>query len=226
MFTSLIKRSQQLKWGFLFTCKPELTYRALSSNLPIFSGESSLMASFLMNQGEISALTSSGIFDRRRVFLFIITHVLRLVSMKTHQRNFKNNEMYPIRMQGLITLLLERKQCQWCGFWFPNLVAFHFFLTLQPMCRFPVSLPYIRTRNHYLKFRTFSTIFYEIPYCVFEKTYQIGYWSSWTCILETTQMRLFFIIPWVAPNPSPRSPDIHTWFSAVSCVFCLIVYYM
>jgi hypothetical protein len=46
--------------------------------------------------------------------------------------------------------------------------------------------------------------------------YQIGYWSTWTCILETTQMRLFLIMPCVAPKPSPSSPDIQTWFSAVS----------
>ena len=51
-----------------------------------------------------------------------------------------------------------------------------------------------------------------------ERTYQIGYWSTRTCILETTHMRLFFIIPCVAPKPLLRSPDIHTWFNAVSYI--------
>ena len=58
------------------TCKPEMIYFALSSNFSIFSGMSSLIACCSMNHGEISALTSSGIFDRRLVCWFIITHVL------------------------------------------------------------------------------------------------------------------------------------------------------
>lgn len=45
------------------TFKFDLTYFALSFNFSIFSGVSSLMACFIINQGEISALTSSGIFE-------------------------------------------------------------------------------------------------------------------------------------------------------------------
>ena len=49
----------------LFTYKLESIYLALLSNLTIFSGQSSLIACLSMNQGDISALTSSGIFERR-----------------------------------------------------------------------------------------------------------------------------------------------------------------
>lgn len=60
----------------LGTFKSELTYLALSSNLTILSGASSLIACFSINQGAISSLTSSGIFDSRLVCSFIITQVL------------------------------------------------------------------------------------------------------------------------------------------------------
>jgi hypothetical protein len=64
-------------FGFVkFTFKFEFTYFALLSNLEIFSGTSSWIACFSINQGEISAMTSSGIFERRLVFWFIITQVL------------------------------------------------------------------------------------------------------------------------------------------------------
>lgn len=60
----------------LFTYKLESIYLALLSNLAIFSRQSSLIACLSMNQGDISALTSSGIFERRLVSWFIITQVL------------------------------------------------------------------------------------------------------------------------------------------------------
>lgn len=59
-----------------YTLKFEFLYFALLSNFSIFSGESSLIACFSINHGEISALTSSGIFESRLVCWFIITHVL------------------------------------------------------------------------------------------------------------------------------------------------------
>ena len=59
-----------------FTFKFEFTYFALLSNFEIFSGTSSWIACFSITQGEISALTSSGIFERRLLFSFIITQVL------------------------------------------------------------------------------------------------------------------------------------------------------
>lgn len=70
--TSLDISMKLLKITFKF----ERTYLAVSSNFCILVGFSSLMACLLMNHGEISALTSSGIFDRRLVCWFIITHVL------------------------------------------------------------------------------------------------------------------------------------------------------
>ena len=60
----------------LFTFKLESIFLALLSNLTIFSGQSFLIACLSMNQGDISALTSSGIFERRLVSWFIITQVL------------------------------------------------------------------------------------------------------------------------------------------------------
>ena len=65
-------------WSIIvkFNFKFELTYFALSLNLTIFSGTSFLIACFSINQGEISSLTSSDIFESRLVCSFIITQVL------------------------------------------------------------------------------------------------------------------------------------------------------
>jgi hypothetical protein len=72
----ILGKIKVLKFCCLFTFKLEFLYLALLSNLMIFSGHSSLIACFSMNQGDISALTSSGIFESRLVCWFIITQVL------------------------------------------------------------------------------------------------------------------------------------------------------
>lgn len=59
-------------------------YFTVLSSFLIVSGVFSWIAFFSINQGEISALTSSGILERRLVFWFIITQVLSHLQPRTN----------------------------------------------------------------------------------------------------------------------------------------------
>lgn len=122
-------------------------YLALLSNLTIFSRTSSVIACFSINQGAISALTSSGIFERRLVFRFIITqvlfHVLHIpISII---KRYKSLIVHEISLKHLVlhTWLHEQKHGLWLHFGLTSLAAYHSSLMLQPKCQFPILPPFI-----------------------------------------------------------------------------------
>ena len=67
--------------------------------------------------------------------------------------------------------------------------------------------PLVDTKNY----SQFSNI------CEIFLLYQLLYLSTRMWIRVTTQIRLLRLISRVAPKPSPASPELITWFKAVSC---------